>query len=266
MRPVLVALGLQAYDINWQITLHPTRVICQYTIYYCCHISCARLTWNHTRLQQRGMFHSTVWGTKAIHQEQDVNWLSIWVCVCGRGVVCWSSSREKLRALDKYEENNQSMEASGYQATGTLRQRHLHLKRPWYLTASVSAWMCLHPQMIILIVILLTLYIYSFNYSQLCQLIILFTKWNSMWGQCSSNHYVNASQTLSCVVARDLFTHFHSCVNAAVYSIKVWTCRSMYTRPLSVRVVSMMMVCICCSQTVCQKWVQVCGNGPWAAT
>lgn len=51
-------------------------------------------------------------------------------CVC-----MWSSSEEKLRTLDEYQENDQLMKASGYQATGKPRQRHLLSTRPWYLTA-----------------------------------------------------------------------------------------------------------------------------------
>ena len=84
MRPVLVALGLQVYDNNRQITLHLMWIMSQDTIYNCCYICCPRLSWNQTR----GAFHPTDWGTKAIHQEQDVNWLSM--CV-------QSSRREKTR-------------------------------------------------------------------------------------------------------------------------------------------------------------------------
>lgn len=69
-----------------QIILLFTWVISQDTIYYCCYISSALLSSNQTHIQQHGMFHPAAWRTKAIHQEQDVNWLSI--CACVECTVC----------------------------------------------------------------------------------------------------------------------------------------------------------------------------------
>lgn len=177
VRPVLVALGLKSVWHHGQITLLFTWVISQDTIYYFCYISCALLSWNQTRIPQHGAFHLAVWRTRAIHQEQDVNWLSFYVCACLR-VCARSSSRQKLRALDEYQENDQLMRASGYQATGKLRQQHLHSTRPWYLAASVSVrW--LHPyhwhsNHSLHLATLCTAK--PCNYSQLCQLIIFVCK------------------------------------------------------------------------------------------
>lgn len=82
-----------------------------------------------------GVFHLPVGATKAIHQEQDVNWHAENVCTC---VCARCSRREKVRVLDECQGNYKLMRASGYQATGKPRQRHLHPTRPWYLAACVS--------------------------------------------------------------------------------------------------------------------------------
>ena len=90
---------------------------------------------------------------KTIHQEKDVNWKSICVCV----YMCV----QKEWTLDEYQENDRLMRTSGYQATGKLRRRHVHSARPWYLTASV--WMRPCPRFNFQIGIWLKLYIELFS-------------------------------------------------------------------------------------------------------
>lgn len=113
----------------WANHITPTwDCISHDTIYNCCHIRCAQFPWNHTCIRQRSTFPSVVWKQKQFIRSR------MWTdCQ----LACWSSSREKLKALDKYQEYNQSNKASGYQATGKLRHRHRYLATPWYFAPSV---------------------------------------------------------------------------------------------------------------------------------
>ncbi len=177
MRPVLVALGLQAYDINQQITLQLTWVISQDTIYYCCDISCAQLSWNQTHIQQPGMFHAAVWGTKAIYQQQDVNWLSIYkrVCVC---VIVKKRETQGTWLISRKWSINESIWLPGNRQQAERKTSSFNktlISRCFCLRVDVSSpsndFSHCHPAHTLHLAILH--FAKPCNYSQLCQLITL---------------------------------------------------------------------------------------------